>query len=71
MKQELALEKARVRTFPPGLPRGMAECGQLTVKNRVAVQRAYGLGGTRDASGAGKASEKKVPVLFGGCKKLF
>ena len=43
----------------------MAECGWLTVTNRVAVQRAYGLGGTRGASGEEKASEEKVSARFG------
>ena len=52
-------------------PRGMAECGGLTVTNRVAVQRAYGLGGTRGASGAEKASEKKSPPVLERSENFF
>ena len=48
--------------------RGMAECGGLTVTNRVAVQRAYGLGGTRGASGEEKASEKSLRPFWRGLK---
>ena len=52
-------------------PRGMAECGGLTVTNRVAVQRAYGLGGTRGASGEEKASEKKSPPVSERSENIF
>ena len=39
--------------------------------SRGVVQRAYGLGGTRDASGAGKASEKKSPSPFRRVQKII
>ena len=52
-------------------PRGMAECGRLTVQDRVAVQRAYGLGGTRGASGGERRPRKSLRPFRRGLKIFF